>query len=47
LLACPPEAIRQFLERLRSRHGAIELYLAEIGVERLTLEALRDNLLVG
>lgn len=44
-LACPPAAVRSFLQRLREQHGSVEFYLADIGVERATVEFLRDTLL--
>ena len=44
-LACPPEAIVGFLSSLRQRHGGVRLYLGDIGVDRATIEAVRDNLL--
>jgi protein tyrosine/serine phosphatase len=46
-LACPPEAILRFLELLRARHGGVRLYLADIGIERTTLEGVQDALLEG
>ena len=44
-LACPPDAIVAVLQHLRAQHGAIHLYLADIGVDRETTERLRDHLL--
>ena len=44
-LACPPEAILGFLDRLRERHGSTDGYLASIGIGGPTLAALRDALL--
>ena len=44
-LSCPPEAIVRFLVELRARHGGVRLYLGDIGVDRATIEAVRDNLL--
>jgi len=44
-LACPPEAIVGFLDRLRARHGSVHWYLADIGVDRATVEALCEALL--
>jgi protein tyrosine/serine phosphatase len=44
-LACPPEAMLTFLDRLRSRFGSSESYLRGVGVERGTLTSLRELLL--
>ena len=46
-LSCPPEAILRFLDELRVRHGGVRLYLAEIGVDRSVVEAVRDNVIDG
>ena len=40
-LTCPPEAMHVFLARLRERWGSVPAYLASIGVEPPTLEAVR------
>jgi protein-tyrosine phosphatase len=45
LLECPQDAILVFLHRLRRRHGGVESYLADIGVDRATLDDLRATLL--
>ena len=45
VLACPPEAIRRFLEGLRDRYGSTDAYLQAIGVDAGTRLALREVLL--
>lgn len=44
-LACPPEAMLAFLDRVRCRFGSAESYLADVGVAPSTLTRLRDLLL--
>lgn len=44
-LACPPEAMLDFLDRLRARFGSPDRYLLVAGVRPETLDALRDLLL--
>lgn len=44
-LACPPEAMLTFLDRLRSRFGCAEGYLLEAGISSSTLATLREHLL--
>jgi protein-tyrosine phosphatase len=41
-----PERMQVFLDRLRERHGSIEGYLTDAGLETEVLEALRARLLV-
>jgi hypothetical protein len=41
LLACPPKAIRRFLDGLRDRYGSTDAYLHAIGVDRGTRAAMR------
>ncbi len=42
---CPPEAMLGFLDDLRSRHGSIEGYAADIGVTKEHIAAMRGHLL--
>lgn len=46
-LACPPEAMHAFLERLRDRFGSAEGYLTTSGVDAGALARLRGTLLEG
>jgi protein-tyrosine phosphatase len=43
-LRCPPERILGVLDRLRQRWGGVEAYLHAGGVERATLDLIRDRL---
>lgn len=45
MLACPPEAMLEFLDRVRARYGSAEGYLARVGVDESTIDALRMRLL--
>jgi protein-tyrosine phosphatase len=45
LLLSPAETMRAFLEILRARHGSIDAYLRDAGVEHSVTEVLRDRLL--
>jgi protein tyrosine/serine phosphatase len=44
-LAAPVEAMHLFLERVRARFGSFDAYVAGLGVEDETLDAVRRNLL--
>lgn len=44
-LDAPDAAMHLFLEELRAAHGSVEAYVASIGVDHDTVEALRANLL--
>lgn len=44
-LACPPEAMRLFLDGLRQRYGSVERYLLDAGLTRDHFAALRAHLL--
>jgi protein tyrosine/serine phosphatase len=41
----PPEAMLLFLEELRERHGSVERYVLDSGLERHQIAALREHLL--
>jgi len=41
----PPEAMLLFLEELRDRHGSVERYVFDSGLERHQIAALREHLL--
>ena len=45
-LACPPEAMLDLLERIRSRYGSAEGYLLDAGVPSAALTSLRSLLLL-
>ena len=45
-LACPPEAMRGFLDELRARHGSIVGYADHIGLGPDEIAALRTRYLV-
>lgn len=47
LLACPAEAMLEFLARLRQRHGTVNEYLLGAGVPAAALARLRAQLVVG
>lgn len=47
LLACPPEAMLDLLERVRNRYGSAAGYLLDAGVPHSTIDALRASLLEG
>ena len=44
-LACPPEAMLTFLDRVRCRFGSAESYLVDAGTSPATLARLRELLL--
>lgn len=44
MVLTPPETIRRYLAWVRDRHGSIEGYAADIGIQQL-IPLLRDNLL--
>lgn len=44
-LASPPAAIRLFLREMRARHGSLEQYVLDLGVDRSVIEELRAELL--
>lgn len=45
LLTCPQPAMQAFLDQLRAKHGSIETYLAQAGVDEQAVDALRGRLL--
>ncbi|MDQ1396458.1 MAG: protein-tyrosine phosphatase [Acidimicrobiaceae bacterium] len=46
ILACPPEAMLEFLDRTRARYGSAVDYARSIGIDDVTIDALRALLLV-
>jgi protein-tyrosine phosphatase len=47
VLRAPPANMQAFLDILRDRHGSVEGYLTDVGLEGEVLEALRARLLQG
>lgn len=47
LLACPAEAMLEFLGQLRNRYGSVEDYLIQAGASSATITALRNQLVDG
>jgi hypothetical protein len=44
-LAAPAEAMHSFLERVRTDHGSMHDYVADLGVTDKALDRVRANLL--